>query len=221
MRKRLISILTAVLFMACLPSCSAEKPSGVRSLQKNGGFIYSEEVPWGTGFAEAKEIYADEKLNPESDVFESWRVTESAPGNQSALIPDISADFYGLSWRVELSFMDDALYMASFNTKVSGESFPEQIDTIVHDLYEQFGAGGMEEKELDKLLDDCKGQTVQSYWEGSDGSYLHLLVISQAGSSQDSYSVSIAVCADDTVTPVAGTKQTPDYARMYSGLPGA
>lgn len=218
MRKRFISILAAVLFVASLASCSAGKASSVQSLQKDGGFIYSEEVPWGTSFEDAKVIYADEKIDPESSEFESWRIAELVRFDQQVLIPDIQADFYGLSWMVELEFDETGLCLVTFSTHIDEESFPQTTEKIVDDLYQQFGEGSMPKEELKGLLADCKGQIVQMYWKAEDGSYLHLHITSQADSS--SYSFSIAVAPNEKLTPVSGSKEAPDYDKIRSSLQG-
>lgn len=52
----LIPFTALLIFTSCTASPTKQKT--VDSLIQDGGFIYSEEVPWGTGFDRAKEIYA-------------------------------------------------------------------------------------------------------------------------------------------------------------------
>ena len=116
MKRFALYLLIPFTALLVLTSCTASpaKPKTVDSLIQDGGFIYSEEVPWGTGFDRAKEIYASPKLDPESDQYESWRLSESYRFNRQTMFPDINGGLYGLNWRVELNFDETGLYLASF-----------------------------------------------------------------------------------------------------------
>lgn len=199
-----ISLSAFFALSSCSLNRSSEPEKTVGALRKDGGFIYSEEVPWGTGFAEAKEIYASPKLDPESDQYEAWRLSESSRFNRQTMIPDLNGGLYGLNWRVELNFDETGLYLASFYTYP--DDFSQEIDPVLSDLYRQCGDGSMTEEELKGYLSDFSGKTLQCYWPAEDGSYLHLYISSKT-SGTPAYTVALSVCPDERLTPVSECKE--------------
>ena len=208
MKRFALYLLIPFTALLVLTSCTASptKPKTVDSLIQDGGFIYSEEVPWGTGFDRAKEIYASPKLDPESDQYESWRLSESYRFNRQTMFPDINGGLYGLNWRVELNFDETGLYLASFYTYLDDEDFQKETNRILTDLYQKCENGSMTEEEINGYLDDFKGKTLQCYWPAEDGSFLHLYVSSKASGTPE-YTLVLSVCPDERLTPTSLCKE--------------
>lgn len=209
---RLLSVTLAGVLL--LVSCAHEgKGQDIQYLQTDTGFSFSDDLPFGTSFDDALELYWDETLDPESEEYESWRIGNTP--TQQLLIPNRTSPFYGRDWLYSLTFdREDGLIFGSYYTKVDQETYSEVIETIVQDCYENFGEGDLPKEQLLELLTDADtGSIVQTYWTAEDGTYFTLAVIV----SSTQYTIELVPGVIGTVNLTSGSKKMPVFSEQTVG----
>lgn len=209
---RLLSMTTVCLLL--LASCTkGGEQKTVRVLKTDSGFRYSEDIPFGTSFDDALELYWDETLDSESQEYESWRIGSTA--TQQVLIPNMTELFYGRDWQCSLTFdREDGLIFGSYYTRVSEDEYPKVFETIVQDCYDIFGEGDLPKEQLLELLADAgTGSIVQNYWTAEDGTYFALAALINSKEC----TIELIPGVMGTVNLTSGSKKLPAFSDQLIG----
>lgn len=205
----LFPILTAAVACAglCFSCDSPTQNAGLSGFKTEGGYVYSQQEPFGMTRAEAEELYAESLDEVAGDPQEGWRT--QVP---TELIPPENAEFLGLEWMRQLSFDGDALYLGTYTTRIEPEEFPETFSEILDAFYTEFGEGSLSQEEFQGLVDeavaakaDGGAARVGGYWTGGDGNYLQLYTLIGVRSSLEEVVIAISG-GIDRVKPFSGSQ---------------
>lgn len=181
LQKMTVSLFTVLITLSFLWGCekiqNESTSKTTQELEKNSSFVFNEELPYGTSWEDAIEYYGTNL-----DKLEEW---EYSTGTSPFFQPEQTVKLYDMEWQQGVFFTSDMELMQG--TYQCFMSNLDDVQKVVHDLYDTYGDGEMTREDFLGYLEDLSMARLSDYWVAEDGSSLMLLVLGTA----NQYTVSI------------------------------
>lgn len=186
---RFTLLFTAIFF--ALTGCSSGSKN-VRSLQKDGSFVFNENIPYGTSWEDAIGYYGTDL-----DKLEAWQYST---GDSPFFQPEQTVKLDNIEWQQGLFFNGEMEFTQG--TYQCSLSNPDDMEKIVQQLYGAYGSGQMTQEEFFGYLDGLNRARLSDYWVAEDGSCLLLLIFGNG----EQYTVSI-LCSENADGAYSGCEE--------------